>query len=90
MDKALKLLHKWRHEKKPVMVPDVAHAPESRLFETRARVAFVDKTRVVLRSIEASPQTTTIDLSDASLSVGDFGGIEVRWPDGRNTVIIEE
>lgn len=90
MSEARNKLKRWQDEKIIVVVPSVSHdAHGPKMFETRATVRLVDENRLVLSSIEDS-QTEALDLAEASLSVHDDNAVEIKWPNGKSTLISEE
>jgi hypothetical protein len=86
---AMEMLRKWRDDKTTVTVTSGDEIDRT-ISDTSAHVLCLDQSSLILRSIEDSPQTTTVDLQNVSLSIPEsVKGIEIRWPDGKNTVILE-
>jgi len=86
----LDLLRKW-HVNQTTVIVSGSDKRQGKLVEHRAKVVFPDRSRAILTTVGASPQTKAIDLMKVNLSIPDgVKGIKVEWPSKENTLIREE
>jgi hypothetical protein len=83
-------LKNWQRTEKALVLPSVSWKGTMRIFEVRAKVAFVDESTLVLVNLDAPGETETVPLRDVAFRSTDESDLELTLVDGKKLYLCEE